>query len=525
MSNEWNAAVELSNEEESILKLCKKQKLWGFLREHRHRILDDEVREALREMYDDGPRGGRPPEAPERVVLAMLLQVGFGVADHEVPSLTAVDRRWQMVLDCLGATDPVLSQGTVFAFRERARKHGFVALLLRKTIELARQTKAFDAKRLRMLIDSSPLVGAGRVEDTFNLLGHAIVHLVEVVAEERDIDAAEIASELDLEVFGANSVKASLDIDWRLPEARTEALNKLIDQFERLRVWLRKNVPKKQLAGPPIAGHVATVERIIAQDTEPDPTPGAKKKSKRIRDGVSPDRLTSLGDQDMRHGRKSKSKAFTGYKRHIAVDADIQGLICAVEVLPANVHEHEALPLLKEQLEEDGSSIAQLHVDRGYLPSPVIDEMRAAGAEVISKPPSPAPTEFFSKDAFAIDFANQTVTCPNDITVALRLGKTIAFPIGQCRICPIRSKCTEGRQRQVSIHEREEWYREMSAELDTAEGRAIRRERLPVEHTLAKVSAIQGNRARFKGLEKNRFDMQRVAVVNNIYVINALQAA
>ena len=65
----------------------------------------------------------------------------------------------------------------------------------------------------------------------------------------------------------------------------------------------------------------------------------------------------------------------------------------------------------------------------------------------------------------------------------------------------------------------------MSAELDTADGRALRRERLPVEHTLARVSAIQGNRARFKGVEKNRFDMQRVAVVNNIYVINALQAA
>ena len=240
---------------------------------------------------------------------------------------------------------------------------------------------------------------------------------------------------------------------------------------------------------------------------------------------MSPDRLTSLGDQEMRHGRKSKSKTFTGYKRHIAVDANIPGLICAVEVLPANLHEHEALPLLKEQLEEDGARIAQLHIDRGYLPSPVIDEMRAAGAEVISKPPSPAPSEFFSKDSFVIDFANKTITCPNDITVALRLGKTIAFPMAQCRVCPIRSQCTEGRQRQVSIHKREEWYREMSSELDTTEGRALRRERLPVEHTLARVSAIQGNRARFRGIEKNLFDTQRVAVVNNIYVINALEAA
>jgi len=38
------------------------------------------------------------------------------------------------------------------------------------------------------------------------------------------------------------------------------------------------------------------------------------------------------------------------------------------------------------------------------------------------------------------------------------------------------------------------------------------------------LSAIQGNRARFRGLEKNRFHLQAVAVVNNFYVLNALFA-
>jgi hypothetical protein len=151
--------------------------------------------------------------------------------------------------------------------------------------------------------------------------------------------------------------------------------------------------------------------------------------------------------------------------------------------------------------------------------------MREAGSEVVSKPPSPPTTEFFSKDAFAIDFDNETVTCPNDITVGLHLGKTIAFPIAQCRACPLKSQCTKSRQRQLSIHVREEWYREMSAELDTTAGRADRRARIPVEHTLATISAIQGNRARFKGLEKNRFDLERIAVVSNFYVLDRLEAA
>ncbi len=165
MADSWNAPVELSAEEAAVSKLCKKQKLWSFLRTHRHRILDEEVRAALAKMYPPDPRGGRPPASPERRALAMLLQAGFGVADHEVPTLTAVDRRWQMVLDCMGVTEPVLSQGTVFDFRERARKNGLMTLLLNKTIELARTSKGFDHKRLRAIFDSSPLVGAGRVED------------------------------------------------------------------------------------------------------------------------------------------------------------------------------------------------------------------------------------------------------------------------------------------------------------------------------------------------------------------------
>jgi hypothetical protein len=41
--------------------------------------------------------------------------------------------------------------------------------LLERTVELARKTKAFDFKKLpktlRVAIDSSPLEGAGRVED------------------------------------------------------------------------------------------------------------------------------------------------------------------------------------------------------------------------------------------------------------------------------------------------------------------------------------------------------------------------
>ena len=74
------------------------------------------------------------------------------------------------------------------------------------------------------------------------------------------------------------------------------------------------------------------------------------------------------------------------------------------------------------------------------------------------------------------------------------------------------------------VHAQEQWCRDMAAQLGTAEGRAKRRERTAVEHALGRVSAIQGNKARFRGQEKNQFHLQAVAVANNCYVLNALFA-
>jgi transposase len=45
--------------------------------------------------------------------------------------------------------------------------------LIERTIELAAQKGTFGSRQLRAALDSSPLWGAGRVEDTYNLLGHA----------------------------------------------------------------------------------------------------------------------------------------------------------------------------------------------------------------------------------------------------------------------------------------------------------------------------------------------------------------
>lgn len=533
MEPDWTVEQEPSERELRIIKLCKKRRLFVFLRLHRHLIFDPEMVEALYGMYSGT---GRLPEDPVRLALAMLLQVAFGEADNEVPALTAADLRWRMVLGLLDTPEEsAFSQGTVFNFRQRAIQFGFAKRLLSKTVEVARETKGFSHKRLRAVFDSSPLLGAGRVEDTINLIGRAIRQLVEVAASEAGRDADEVADELLVTVASASSVKAALDIDWRTPEARNAALNTLLAQFRRLQQWLEEQFSEEERKSPPLSESISMVEQLIDQDTEPDPdptNPGSDEDapgSRRVRQNKDSDekrdRRISISDPDMRHGRKSKTKLFAGYKRHVAVDADVPGLVNEVALLAANVREHEGAEPLLNGLEADGWDLTELHSDRGYLPAEAVHERRREGLRVVSKPPTPHRSERIGKDAFQIDFEARTATCPDGQTTSVSVNGYASFPRGPCSDCSIRSRClpASGR-RQLQLHPNEQFFREMAAELATPEGRAIRRERVVVEHALAHVGAIQGKRARFKGKAKNLFDLQRTAAVNNLYVIDRMLA-
>lgn len=525
MTADWNPPEACSPAELALLKLCKKQPIWSFLRRYRHRILDAEMREFLAGMYASGSRRGGSPVAPERLALAMLLQVLFGTPDHEVPTLTVADRRWQMVLDCDGATRPAMSQATVFAFRERARANGLADKLLEKTVELARETKGFSDRRLRALIDSSPLWGAGRVEDTFNLLGRAIGQLVEVAAREAGVEPSTVAAELDLSVVGASSVKAALDVDWRRGEAREAALSALLGQVDRVRAWLGRQFSESELEQPPIGVALALVDEIVAQDTEPHPDGPEGASARRIRQGGE-DRRISVSDPDMRHGRKSKTKLFHGYKRHVVVDADIPGLIHAVEVVPANAREHEAVPVLVQRVEARGYDLAEAHVDRGYLAAEVLHDRRASGLVLLTKPPTLPRTGRYTKYDFDIDYEAKALSCPGGQTIPYRGdGKSHRFKASICAACTRRSQCTNASPthgRNLTTHKHERFFRDMTVELGTPKGRALRRQRVPVEHALGRLGQVQGTRARFRGLDKNAFDTTRSAAAANLYVLDRL---
>ena len=175
--------------------------------------------------------GGKEPVEAGMLALATLLQAYCHVGDRDAVELTVMDKRWQLVLDCLGAEQPPFSQSTLFNFRMRLIAHNLDKTLLERTVTLAERTGGFGARQLRAALDSTPLFGAGRVEDTLNLLGHALRKAVGLAARKLETSAEAMLEEAGLVLVGHSSLKAALDLDWGQPKAREQALRKVMQHL------------------------------------------------------------------------------------------------------------------------------------------------------------------------------------------------------------------------------------------------------------------------------------------------------
>lgn len=521
----WKPREELTRKEKFILKRLKRtRKLFAFLRLHRAELFDDSFQEELEAMYRDTGAGSEPLP-PAFMCMVLLLQGYLQISDAEAVELALLDLRWQMVLDCNDAEEPLFSQGALQQFRERLIAADMDRRLLERTRELAKRTQGFDWKKLpkdlRVGIDSRPLLGAGRVEDTFNLLGHAARKIVQAVATATRMEYVDVCRAAGIPLLCHPSIKAGLDVNWNDPEQRDEALNVLLDQVTSLHVWLHQNGASSDDL---LQKYVDAVAQVHDQDIEESEDGRAH-----LRQGVAPDRRISVEDEEMRHGRKSKSKRFDGYKEHVAADLD-SDLILACAVTPANRPEEEATPQLHKDLVRHRIKIGELALDRAYINSSLVDYVEANGGEIVCKPWSGRNNRknLFHKADFKIDMRANTITCPLGQTEHFEPGQTVEFDPEVCGSCPLRAECTRsasGRGRTVTIAEDERRQQRLRKMQSTRAGRARLRGRTGIEHRLAHVAARKGPKARYRGTRKNLFDLRRASAIQNLETIQRRAAS
>jgi len=466
-------------------------------------------------FYADGL--GRPSAPPSLLALLTLLQHECGCSDAEAVARTAFDLRWAAVLR-KAAGEPLCAKSTFQLFRAHLVLHDGVRTLFEQSLAEARRAGLLKGGALRIALDTKPILGRGAVEDTYNLLATGIQQLVRALAAVGQ--ASEVwAQAHDLGRYFGPSVKGSADLDWADPSARNQFLTEIVTDARRL----------LRLAGAALGGDnapavreaAALLEQLLRQDVAetPDREGGLKAA---IKEGTTPERIPSASDPEQRHGRKSKSKRFTGHKASVAVDLDSQ-LILDAAVLPGAAGDAMGALEQVERVEQTtGQAVDQSLGDCAYGGGETRQAFADQGRELLAKVPQESDNQgLFPKRAFVLDLEQDTVTCPGGQTTARFTqdkagGKTFHF--GRlCQGCPLRAHCTRAAGgRTLQVHPQEALLQAARAHQQTPAGREQLRQRVVVEHRLARLGQLGVGQARYRGRQKSGFQLLMLATIANL---------
>src|SRR5690606_34820375 len=146
-------------------------------------------------------------------------------------------------------------------------------------------------KTLKIAIDSSPLQGAGRVEDTINLIGHAARKVAKTAVKLLGCEYDEFCKKAGIPLLAATSIKKALDRDWSDPEQKGEAVDLVARQVLAMERWLSENLAQ-EVERPSLKDLIDVMNELMDQDLELDPD----HQRLRIAQQVAEDRRISVED-------------------------------------------------------------------------------------------------------------------------------------------------------------------------------------------------------------------------------------
>lgn len=456
---------------------------------------------------------GRPPISPSVLMRLLLLIYREGCGDEMAMENLLYDERWRYMCD-LALPDCQIHPTTLHYFRLRLLfgtiNRQEIARLKAEGIQLRAtpvQQIFAETKRvavtvglldpdLAQYIDSTYILGAASVQDTFMLLFQGLRQVVRAHASAVDAETQQaVVAALRRTEYTTEHSKPV--IDWQDEAARMALLTDLVQDAALL---LTVCEGQEQ---PAVRDALAQLQRLVTQDVEVTEDGKAT-----IRRGVAKDRQCSVVDPEMRHGRKSSSKRFNGYKVTLAVEPT-SGIVTAIDTMEGSAHDATAIPAILEQTQP-----ALLGGDQAYS---VADERAAAltqGTVILTPTSSATP---YHKDTFALDDAARTVTCPAGHTATIRKDGTVHFSAKTCRTCPLHPACNpSGKGRTLTIGAHETLQRALRAAARSGAWNDFLRMRCVIEHTIAKFLRWSGRQGRYFGKLKTGLQMLFGAIGYNL---------
>lgn len=485
--------------------------LFALLAEHGDRIVRDED---FAECYSE--RMGRPSIPPSVLAKVLLLAYRCGLSDEQAMESVAWDLRWKVTLGL-----PVDHRGwhptSLTKYRARLLLHGKERLALENTLRLAEELGMLDAPA-EQIVDSTPMLGAAATQDTVRLVRHGVKKLIDAVAAVDEQAGRALVDGLE---FDYAKPAEKPDCRWRIKAERERMLTRVAQDAERaLRAVEQAD---GLLDDEPVAEAHQLLRELVGQDFDIDDD-GVP----RLRRGTASGRIISTVDTEMRHGRKSSSQRFDGYKIHAAVTNSEVPLITAVEVTAASDQDGPQAPGLVDQQPEHRRP-QRLLGDTAYGTGPVRSELAERNIDVLAPvPEAPVVEGRLGKRDFQIDPEAGTVTCPAGHSALIGTGpsgnRRALWPRSACSECPLKSRCLGPRtsHKKLEILPEEEMLIAARATLsDPVTAERLRRTRPRIERLLGLLAyRYHARQTRYIGSAKSRLQAAWTAAVVNLNPIS-----
>jgi transposase len=470
------------------------------------------------------PADGQPAYAPWRLALVCVMQFAENLTDRQAADAVRSRIDWKYALS-LELTDEGFDFSVLSEFRQRLVEHEASERLLNLMLEqfVAAGLLSSDGKQ--------------RTDSTY------------VLAQVRDLNRLELAGRTLQAALNAIAdvapdwLKQWVAPDWfrrygqpltefRLPQkpAEREALAVTIGWDG---IHLLEHVYFDP-ATPPAVRHLPAVDilrqiwfhqYVLIEDTL----------RQRTREEMPPAAwlLQSPFDLDARYSYK-REREWMGYKVHLTETCDegAPNLITHVLTVNATEPDDQVVDAIHDGLQARHLLPDEHLVDMGYTSAPLLfDSQRDYGVTLFGpvwEKHTWQQATGYEIDAFTIDWANRTVTCPQGHTSnpwTMRDHRRhheltrVKFKRVECEPCPVHDQCTKHNRRTLSFHEQPvfEAVQQRKREQHTPEFHQQYGKRAGIEGTISQcVFALDSRRSRYRGLDKTHLQFVMTAAAMNL---------
>ena len=457
----------------------------------------------LKQLYD--PETGRPSLPPSLLSGVILLQFYDDVSDGEAVERTLYDLRWKVALhlplDYAGFDPSSLSYFRKRLVEGKQERYAFDRLL-----QVGRAA-GFIPATVTAIFDTTHTGGAGAVQDTYTLLRKGIRKLLKAAGFALPSKRQGLAPDVARLVATYLDQDRKAAIDWADPVARAAQLQVLAADAE---AALTASLPASDDAQVRTLGWLLT--KILGDDLVTDAQGQVQ-----LGEGTAPERIISITDPEMHHGRKSAAKRFDGFKAVFVTEQSSELLLDVADAPAPGSDGQQLIPALQRAEAAAAVTITQVLADgacgSGDIRATCAEQLGHA-VDLVVPVAQPADPEV-AKTAFQIDLSAETATCPQGHTVAGQPcqdeeGRPIlsfTFARATCEACPLFARCVRSKTqgRTVRTHAHEALLQAARARQQTVEFKALYSLRSAIERKGAELVRHGLRHTRYLGHRKRQF--------------------